>query len=82
MENNHIVIREDFGKKLLEEYSNRTGNKSIWNEQRQLNAIKLLMEIENGEKKRKQCDTNRCACKKAGLLCNLRCHGSGNCKNK
>ena len=29
------------------------------------------------------CLTNRCSCKKAGLLCNSRCHGAnGNCKNK
>ena len=29
------------------------------------------------------CLTNRCSCKKAGLLCNSRCHkANGNCKNK
>ncbi|CAF1109465.1 unnamed protein product [Brachionus calyciflorus] len=29
------------------------------------------------------CLTNRCSCKKSGLLCNSRCHGANsNCKNK
>ncbi|RNA29266.1 KRAB-A domain-containing 2-like [Brachionus plicatilis] len=30
-----------------------------------------------------QCLTNRCSCKKGGLLCNSRCHGgNSSCKNK
>ncbi|CAF0710231.1 unnamed protein product [Brachionus calyciflorus] len=29
------------------------------------------------------CLTNRCSCKKSGLLCNSRCHGANsNCRNK
>ncbi|CAJ0926936.1 unnamed protein product, partial [Mesorhabditis belari] len=28
------------------------------------------------------CSSNRCACKKSGLLCNSRCHHSLSCKNK
>ena len=46
-----MLFEKILKKKLVEEYSSRTGNKSIRNEQRQLNAIKLLTEIENGEKK-------------------------------
>ena len=29
-----------------------------------------------------QCTSNRCACYKAKVLCNSRCHGSLKCKNK
>lgn len=29
-----------------------------------------------------QCQTNRCVCFKAGMLCNSRCHSSSTCKNK
>jgi len=28
-----------------------------------------------------KCDSNRCACKKAGVLCNSRCHSGHVCKN-
>ena len=31
---------------------------------------------------KKQCDTARCNCEQAGLLCNSRCHESRCCKNK
>ena len=30
----------------------------------------------------KSCDTKRCSCKAAGVLCNSRCHNSITCKNK
>ena len=29
-----------------------------------------------------KCKTNRCACRKKGLLCNSRCHNSLSCVNK
>jgi len=28
------------------------------------------------------CKTNRCACKKSNVLCNLKCHSTTNCENK
>ena len=28
------------------------------------------------------CKTNRCGCRRAGKLCNSKCHGSNSCKNK
>ena len=31
---------------------------------------------------KKQCQTNRCKCFKAGKMCNSRCHNSLTCKNK
>ena len=29
-----------------------------------------------------RCETNRCACRKAGQMCNSRCHPNVACKNK
>ncbi|CAN0112481.1 unnamed protein product [Heterosigma akashiwo] len=29
-----------------------------------------------------RCTDNRCSCKKAGLLCNSKCHSSADCANK
>ena len=29
-----------------------------------------------------KCQTNRCSCKKPGVLCNSKCHGSETCNNK
>jgi hypothetical protein len=29
-----------------------------------------------------RCETNRCACRKAGQMCNSRCHPNLACKNK
>lgn len=34
------------------------------------------------KKSSKQCSSNKCACKKHGLLCNSKCHKSLNCCNK
>lgn len=31
---------------------------------------------------KQKCRTNKCACKKEGVLCNSKCHGSLNCSNK